>query len=96
MRKPLITAVAVWVVVATLLFLTLDPVVAAFLAILGAGVAAVVPLAATWDEAPSFEERELARARKRAAHRERTKDARARDKARYEARQAKRAQKARH
>jgi Flp pilus assembly protein TadB len=81
----------VWVVVAALLFLLLNPILAAFLAILGATVAVVAVLAADWDRHSSFEERELARAGKRAAKWERTKDVRERDRARWEAHQARKA-----
>jgi hypothetical protein len=81
----------VWAVVAALLFLVLNPIVAAFLVILAATLVVVAVLAADWDKHSTFEERELARARKRAAKWDRTKDARARDRARWEAHQARKA-----
>jgi len=91
MSKPLVIALGAWVVGAALAFLLLDPVIAAFLVILGAAVVPVVQAAATWDQAPTFEERELARARRRAAQRERDKGKRAAEKARFEARKARKA-----
>jgi hypothetical protein len=83
---------AVWAVVTVLAFLVLSPILAAFITILGATLVVVAALAADWEQHPTFEQRELARARKRAAKRERTKDARARDRARWEAHQARKAQ----
>jgi hypothetical protein len=88
----------IWVVVAGLAFALLNPILAAFVAILGLTVVVVLAMAADWENHPSFEERELARARKRAvkkaAVRERTKDARARDRERWEAHQARKARRA--
>ncbi|WP_448627590.1 hypothetical protein [Geodermatophilus sp. URMC 64] len=91
MAKRWLVGGLVWAVVAVLAFLLLDPIVAAFVAILGATLVTVAGLAADWERHPTFEQRELARARKRAEKRERTKDARARDRARWEARQARKA-----
>jgi hypothetical protein len=88
----------IWVVLAGLVFLLLDPILAAFLAILGLTALTVLVLASDWNQHSSFEERELARARKRAvkkaAVRERTKDARARDRERWEAHQARKVSRA--
>jgi hypothetical protein len=81
------------VVVTALAFLLLNPILAAFLSILGATVVVVAAVAADWDQHPSFEDREKARARKRAAKWERTKDVRERDRARWEAYQARKAEK---
>jgi hypothetical protein len=82
----------IWIVVSALAFLLLNGILAAFVAILGLTVVAVLALAADWTQHSTFEERELARARRRAAkqaaRKERTKDARARDRARWEAHQA--------
>jgi len=83
-----------WAVVAALLFLVLNPILAAFIAIVAATIVVVLVLASDWDRHPSFEDRERARARKRAAKRERTKGARARDRARWEAHQERQARKA--
>jgi hypothetical protein len=81
----------VWAVVTAVAFLLLNPIFAAFVTILAATAVAVAVLAADWDQHPTFEQRELARARRRAAKRERTKDARARDRARWETHQARKA-----
>ncbi|MGK5115061.1 MULTISPECIES: hypothetical protein [unclassified Geodermatophilus] len=81
----------VWVVATALAFLLLDPILAAFVAILGLCLWVVAVLAGNWDQHPSFEERELARARRRAAQREKNKDARERDRARWEAHQQRKA-----
>ena len=72
-------------------FSSLDPIIAAFFVILGATAVVITVAASDWDRHSTFEERELARARKRAAKWERGKDARARDRARWEAHQARRA-----
>jgi hypothetical protein len=75
-------------------FVLLDPVIAAFVAILlltGVGVAFA---ARDWDQHSSYEERELARSRRRAEKWERGAEARARDRARWEAHQARQAEKA--
>lgn len=76
-------------------FLVLDPIIAAFVVILAATALVMAVLARDWDRHSTFEERELARARKRRAKWEAGKAARDRDRARWEAhraRQAKRAQ----
>jgi hypothetical protein len=74
-----------------LAFLLLDPILAAFVTILGLCAWGVGLLASGWDRHPGFEERELERARRRAERRERTRGARARDRARWEAHQQRRA-----
>jgi hypothetical protein len=84
----------IWVVVSALAFLVLDPILAAFVAIVLATFVVVAALAADWNKHSTFEQRELVRARKRAAKRERTKDVRARDRARWEAHQARKTGKA--
>jgi len=71
-------------------FLLLVPILATFVAVVGACLWLLALLSSTWDQHPSFEQRELERARRRAAHRERTKEARARDRARWEAHQQRR------
>jgi Flp pilus assembly protein TadB len=91
--RNVVVAAAVWVVVSVLAFLFLDPILAAFVAIFGLTLVVVAYLARDWDQHSTFEERELARARKRAAKWERTKDVRARDRARWEAHQARQAAK---
>jgi hypothetical protein len=85
----------IWVVVAGLAFALLNAILAAFIAILGLTVVVVLAMAADWDDHPTFEQRELARARKRSVKKaavwERTKDSRARDRERWEAHQARKA-----
>jgi hypothetical protein len=81
----------VWVVATALAFVLLDPILAAFAAILGLCLWVVAVLADNWDQHPSYEERELARARRRAAQREKNKDARERDRAKWEAHQQRKA-----
>ena len=83
----------VWVAGAVLAYLFLDPIIASFLVILGLTALVIGALARDWDRHSTFEERELARARKRAEKWERNKDTRARDRARWEAHQAKQARK---
>ena len=81
-------AVAVGSVLA---FVLLDPVLAAFVLILLVTGLGVAVLARDWDRHSTYEERELARARKRAEKWERGKEARARDRAKWEAHQARQA-----
>lgn len=69
-------------------FLYLDPIVAAFVAIVLLTVALIAFLARDWDRHSSFEERELQRARRRAEKWERGREARERDRARWEAHRA--------
>ena len=86
----LITAlVALAAVAAVAAFALLDVVLAAAVAITGATIAGLAAVAADWDRHPTFEQRELARARRRAVKREKTAGARAKDRARWEAYQAK-------
>lgn len=84
---------AVWVAGSVLAFLNLDPILAAFLVILAGTAVAAAAAARDWDRHSTFEERELARARKRAEKWERTQGARDRDRARWEAHQARQAKK---
>ncbi|MFP5373050.1 MAG: hypothetical protein ACLGI3_20225 [Actinomycetes bacterium] len=79
---------AVWAAGSVLAFLTLDPILAALLAIVAATAMSLAALARDWDRHSTFEERELARAKRRAEKWERNKDVRARDRARWEAYQA--------
>ena len=81
----------IWVAGSAAAFLLLDPILASFLAILGLCIWVVALLSRNWEQHPSYEQRELDRARRRADHRERTKDARARDRARWEAHQQRKA-----
>jgi phosphate/sulfate permease len=82
----------IWAVLTVLVFLLLNPILAAFVAILAATFVAIAALAADWDRHSTFEEREKVRAQKRAEKWERNKDVRERDRARWEAHQARKAQ----
>jgi hypothetical protein len=79
---------ALTVLGSVLAFLFLDPIVAAFLVILLVTGGVIAFLARDWDQHSTYEERELARSRKRAQKWDRNADARARDRARWEAHQA--------
>ena len=81
-------------VLCALAFVLLDPILAAFVVILLVTGAVIAVLARDWDQHSTFEERELARAQKRAEKWERNSGARARDRARWEAHQARQARKA--
>jgi hypothetical protein len=91
----MVLRVAVVAVVSVLAFQLLDPILAAFVVILLVTCAVAAFLARDWDQHATFEERELARARKRAEKWERNKDVRARDRVRWEAHQARQAEHAR-
>ncbi len=90
----LVPALGAVLALSLLAFSTLSPVLAAAVLIGALTLVAVVAAAADWEKHPSFEERELARARKRKERWEATADVRARDRARWEAYQAKKAEKA--
>ena len=75
-------------------FLLLDPILAAFLAILLVTSVVIAVLAADWDRHSTFEERELERARRRKEKWERGAAARERDRAKWEAHRARQAGKA--
>jgi hypothetical protein len=78
-------------VVSLLAFLLLDPVLAAFVVILLLTGGVVAVAARDWDQHSTYEERELARAHRRAQKWERNAAARDRDRARWEAHQARQA-----
>ena len=94
MRLLLIPAFGVAVVLSLLAFLTISPVLAAAVLIGSMTLVAVLALSSTWDQHPSYEEREQARALRRKEKWERSAGARAKDRARYEAYQEGRARKA--
>lgn len=81
-------------VVSVLAFLLLDPIVAAFVVILLVTGAVLAFVARDWDQHPTYEQREHARAQRRAAKWERNQAARDRDRAKWEAHQARQAGKA--
>jgi hypothetical protein len=95
-RRSAALGVAVLVCAAgsVLAFRYLDPIVAAFVVILAVTLLVVAFVARDWDSHSTYEERENARARRRKEKWERTADARARDRARWEAHQARQAKKA--
>jgi hypothetical protein len=92
MSKRTVVAGVAGVVVTVLAFLA-DPILGAGVGIFAVAAVVVVALASTWDSHPDFAERELVRARRRAAKKERdwekNKDVRERDRARFAAHQAK-------
>lgn len=90
-RNRILIAAGVVAAVALLTYLTLDAILASFISIVVAAIAMVLVLGSDWEQHSTFEERELRRARKRAVKRDRTAGARARDRARWEAHQAKKA-----
>jgi hypothetical protein len=86
-----IVAMLVWLAGAAAAFTFLDPIVAAFLAIVGITGVGMVILVSGWVRESSFEEREMARARRRQAKWDAGEQARERDRARWEAHQARKA-----
>lgn len=90
-KRHLVTALVLLGVVGVLSFLLLSPVLAAAVVIGTATLLGVAALGADWEQHPDFETRELARARRRKEKWERTAGARAKDRARWEAYQAKKA-----
>ena len=93
-KRLLVPALGAALALSVLAFLTLSPVLAAAVAIGSLTVVAVAALSADWEKHPSFEEREKARSQRRREKWERSADARAKDRARYEAYQEGRAKKA--
>ena len=79
---------AVAVVGSVAAFLVLDPVIAAFVAIVLATVVVIAVLASDWDRHSTFEERELQRARRRKEKWDRGAAARERDRVKWEAHRA--------
>ena len=90
----LVAAGVVGVAVVIGAFALLDPFLAAFVAIVVAVGLAMAVAARDWDQHETYEQRELDRARRRAEKWERNADARARDRAKWEAYQARKAAKA--
>jgi hypothetical protein len=93
-RVALGVAVLAWAGGSVAAFSYLDPIVATFVVILGFTLVLVAGLASDWDSHSTYEEREQARALKRKEKWERAADARARDRARWEAHQARQADRA--
>ncbi|HZH18913.1 MAG TPA: hypothetical protein VEZ18_01850 [Geodermatophilus sp.] len=84
----------VWLAGSAVAFLVLDPILASFIAICGLCLWGVAALSSNWEQHSSFEQRELDRARRRAERRARTQGARDRDRARWEAHQQRKADRA--
>ena len=96
-RRPsplLVAGVVVGLPVAAGSFVVLDPFVAAAVAIVMLTTLGMAVVARDWDAHETFEERELARARRRQEKWERGAEARARDRARWEAAKARRSRRA--
>ncbi|WP_409332192.1 hypothetical protein [Trujillonella humicola] len=94
MRRRLVLGVTVWAVATVAAFLLLDPILGSAVGIFGAIALALAAAAADWERHPSYEDREMDRARRRKDKWARGADARARDRARWEAHQARRAARA--
>ena len=90
----LVPALAAALALSVVAFLTLSPVLAAAVLIGSLTLVAVGAIAADWEKHPSFEEREQARSLRRKEKWERSAEARAKDRARYEAYQQGAARKA--
>jgi hypothetical protein len=84
----------VWAVVTAAAVLLLDVVLAAAVTIVGGVVVALIVAAADWDQHSTYEDREMDRARRREEKWAARADVRARDRARWEAHQARQARKA--
>ena len=93
-RRRLVLGALLWAVATAAAFLLLDPVLGAAVAIFGGIGVALAVSAADWERHSSFEEREMERAWRRKAKWAQGADARARDRARWEAHQARQARKA--
>jgi hypothetical protein len=87
---PVVGAV-VWAVASAGAFVVLDPIIAAFVCILGLTAVVMAFLSSDWVRSTTFEEREAERVRRRKAKWEAGAAARERDRVRWEAHQARRA-----
>ncbi|MEX5721174.1 hypothetical protein [Geodermatophilus maliterrae] len=91
----LVLAVLIWATVSVFAFVAVgNVIVAGGMVVFGFVLLLVLAMAGDWERHPDYEARELARARRRAVKRQRTAGARARDRERWEAHQAKQAEKA--
>jgi hypothetical protein len=84
---------AVLTVAGVAALLAVDPILGAFLLIMGVTMLGIGLLALDWDRHSTFEDRELVRARKRQEKWDRGSAARERDRVRWEAHQARQARK---
>jgi hypothetical protein len=80
-----------WIVASAAAFAALDPIVAAFVCILGLTGVVMAFVSSDWVRSTTFEEREAERVRRRKAKWDAGAAARERDRARWEARQARKA-----
>ena len=87
---PVVGAV-LWILGSAAAFVLLDPVIAAFLCIIGLTLVAAAFLGSGWVRSTTFEEREAERVRRRKVKWEAGAAARERDRARWEAHQARKA-----
>lgn len=85
MLKRWLTWTLVWAAVTALAFLLMNWILALFVAFFGLTLLVVVMVGSTWDSHPTYDDRELVRARKRKAKYERNASARAKDRAIWEA-----------
>ncbi|MGY1701369.1 hypothetical protein [Geodermatophilus sp. SYSU D00766] len=92
MNGRLVLAGVIWAAASVLAFVAGgNALLALGLAVFGLVLLVVLAMARDWDDHPDFEEREMARARRRREKWERNAGARAKDRARWEAHQARRA-----
>jgi hypothetical protein len=89
-KGPVVAAV-VWAVVSAGAFVALDAIVAAFVCILGLTAVVMAFFSSDWVRSTTFEEREAERVRRRKAKWDAGAAARERDRARWEAHQARKA-----
>ncbi|WP_073420519.1 hypothetical protein [Geodermatophilus nigrescens] len=95
MNGRLALAGVVWAAVSVAAFVAIgNVIVAAGLVVFGLVLLVVLAMASDWDSHPDFEERELYRSRRRKDKWDRNADVRARDRQRWEAHQARQAEKA--
>jgi len=90
---PLLAAGAILTAAGVAAILLVDGILGAFALIVGLTLLVIGAMARDWDRHPSFEERELARARRRKEKWERGSAARAKDRVRWEAHQERQARK---
>lgn len=84
----------IWLAATVATFLLVDPVVGSAVLVFGGALVVVGYLASRWDRGSTFEERELDRARARKAKYEANTGKRAKDRERWQAAQARKAQRA--
>ena len=90
---PLGVGAVLWAAGTVLAFRYLDPIIAAFVVIIGLTLLICGFLARNWDQHSTYEDRENARARRRAEKWERGATARERDRVRWEAHRTRQAEK---